>query len=92
MGHVKRYFGGWSHLALTLLSLIFFRNILLAQEIFLKINEAQAINLPNHPDWHAEKGQGWYTKEHYHAEDFAFMVCDEESAGASVKIKNLNLS
>ncbi|KKR04419.1 MAG: hypothetical protein UT30_C0008G0041 [Candidatus Uhrbacteria bacterium GW2011_GWF2_39_13] len=39
-------------------------------------------NLKVYPDFHREKGQGFYVKEHTHASGRAFAVCDSESEAA----------
>lgn len=52
------------------------------QGVVVRLNEGDAVDVPSRVDWHTRKGQGWYVKEHYHAADFAFMVCDEQSVGA----------
>lgn len=44
-------------------------------------------NLSVYPDFHREKGQGFYTKEHTHASGRAFIVCDAESLRSSITKK-----
>jgi len=48
----------------------------------IRLGESELMDVPSRVDWHTQKGQGWYVKEHYHAADFAFLVCDEQSVGA----------
>jgi len=58
-----------------------------AGPIRIHLEEGAFINVPNHVDWHTQKGQGWYVKEHYHASGYAFAVCDDQSAGSKAYVR-----
>lgn len=47
--------------------------------------EAEAFdNVPCFGNWHAEKGTGWYGKEHVHASGQAVAICDQFNVGAAM--------
>ncbi len=53
-----------------------------SEPVIIRLSENETIDITSWPDWHDQSNQGWYIKEHYHADDFALLVCDQESVGA----------
>jgi hypothetical protein len=54
-----------------------------AADTTIRLAESDTLAVDSRPDWHSRREQGWYVKEHHHAADFAFLVCDDQSAGAT---------